>query len=62
MGGSYQELVRVVSGLLYGYDPGGMGSTVFAPEDVVGVPRPPAVPEVVLGPGSEWVWFCPGGS
>lgn len=34
---------------------------VQAPTGLVGVPRPPAVPEVVLGPGSEWVWFYPGG-
>ena len=29
---------------------------------LVGGPRPPAVPEVVLGPGSEWLWFYPGGA
>ena len=30
---SYDRVVRVVSALLYAFDPGGMGSTVFAPED-----------------------------
>ena len=34
---------------------------VQAPTGLVGVPRPPAAPEVVLGPGSESVWFYPGG-
>lgn len=30
---AYARVVRVVSALLYAFDPGGMGSTVFAPED-----------------------------
>ncbi|MCP3880779.1 MAG: hypothetical protein GY701_20650 [Sulfitobacter sp.] len=29
----YDRAVRIVSALLYAFDPGGMGSTVFAPED-----------------------------
>jgi hypothetical protein len=30
---SYESVVRVVSALLYAFDPLGMGSTVFAPDD-----------------------------
>jgi len=30
---SYDRAVSVVSALLYAFDPGGMGSTVFAPHD-----------------------------
>lgn len=30
---SYESVVRVVSALLYAFDPLGMGSSVFAPED-----------------------------
>ena len=29
----YDRVVSVVSALLYAFDPGGMGSSVFAPED-----------------------------
>ena len=34
----YVSVVRVVSALLYSFDPEGMGSTVFAPEDEYEVP------------------------
>jgi hypothetical protein len=29
----YDRIVRVLSAMLYAYDPSGMGSSVFAPED-----------------------------
>ena len=32
-GHRYDRIVRVVSAMLYQYDPSGMGSSVFAPED-----------------------------
>ena len=30
---SYTHTVKIVSALLYSFDPGGMGASVFAPED-----------------------------